>query len=271
MTLANKHKLALAPFFLGSVSRSMFLFTTEPKDSIGRPLWFIQLWVYAYFPQLAPKPNSLVLGRISCYAHLFALFAYELDHILTFEDWFNLFSDKERVRPASHFLHFAKAKFTCLEMFLLSQGVNPLSSSLWAHVLQTKDLVILQNKSSGIEVYSPHFLARQFGLLQSVLIPPIFTANDPWHQRSVCTNEDAEVIIVEGLSKITATKVEPFRIVSDALPLFTSWWEALMLSFNSPEALKITVWEVCPHFLAFEILGKLICFYLDFLFIEMAC
>ena len=155
-------------------------------------------------------------------------------------------------------------------MFLLGQGVNPLSSSFWAHVLQTRDLVILQNQSFGVEVYSPHFLARQFGLLQFVPIPPIFTANAPWHQRSVCTNEDAEVIVVEGLSKIIAAKVEPFRIVFDALPLFTSWWEALMLSFNSLETLKLTVWEVCPHCLAFEILGKLICFYLDYLFIEIA-
>jgi hypothetical protein len=137
----------------------MFLFTTEPKDSIGGPLWYIQLWAYAYFPQLAPKPNPSVLGRISCYAHLFAFSAYEPDHISTFEDWFNLFSDKERVRPAPHLLPFADAKFTCPEMFLLGQGVNPLSSSLWAHVLQTRDLVILQNKSSGVEVYSPHFLA----------------------------------------------------------------------------------------------------------------
>ena len=126
-------------------------------------------------------------------------------------------------------------------MFLLGQGVNPLSSSLWAHVLQTRDLVILQNKSSGVEVYSSHFLARQFGLLKSVPIPPIFTANTPWHQRSVCTNEDVEVIIVEGLSKITDAKVGPFRLVFDALPLFTSWWEALMLSFNAPKTLKLTV------------------------------
>uniref|UniRef100_A0A2N9HRE9 Uncharacterized protein n=1 Tax=Fagus sylvatica TaxID=28930 RepID=A0A2N9HRE9_FAGSY len=148
-----------------------------------------------------------------------------LDHILTFEDWFNIFSDKERVRPAPHFLPFAEAKFTCPEMYLLNQGV-----------------------------YSPHFLARQFGLLQSVPIPPIFTANIPWHQKSVCTNEDAEVIIVEGLSKISAAKIEPFRIVSDVLPLFTGWWEALMLSFNLPETLKLTVLEVCPHCLAYEII-----------------
>ena len=43
MALANNQKLALAPFFLGFVYRSMFLFATEPKESIGGPLWFIQL------------------------------------------------------------------------------------------------------------------------------------------------------------------------------------------------------------------------------------
>jgi hypothetical protein len=71
-----------------------------------------------------------------------------------------LFSDKDRVRSAPYFLPFAEGKFTFLEMFLLGQGVNPLFSSLWAHVFQTRDLVVLQNKSSGFEVYSPHFLAR---------------------------------------------------------------------------------------------------------------
>ena len=151
-------------------------------------------------------------------------------------------------------------------MFLLSQGVNPLSSSLWARVLQTRDLIVLQNKSSGVEVYSPNFLARQFGLLQYVPVPHIFTANDPWHQRNVFNNEEAEVTIAEGLSKIATVKIEPFRIVSDALPLFTGWWEALMLSFNLPETLKLTVWEVCPHILAYEIIGKLIYFYFRFLF-----
>jgi hypothetical protein len=261
IAFANKHKLALPPFFLSSVYRSMFLITTEPKDSIGGPLWFLQLWAYAYFPQLALKPNPSVLSRSTCYAHFFALFAYEFDQIPNFEDWFKLFSDKERVRFAPHFLPFAEAKFTCPEMFIMSQGVNPLSSSLWAHVLQAKDLVVLQNKSSGFEVYSPHFLARQFGLLQYVPLPPIFTANVPWHKRSVCTNEEAEVIIVEDISKITTAKVEPFKIVFDALPLFTSWWEALILSFNNPKTLKLTVWEVCPSCLAFEIFGKLICFY----------
>jgi hypothetical protein len=86
----------------------------------------------------------------------------------------------------------------------------------------------------------------------------------------VFNNEEAEVIIAEGLSRIATTKIEPFRIVFDALPLFTGWWEALMLSFKLPETLKLTVWEVCLHTLAYKIIGKLICFYFRFLFHKIA-
>ena len=83
LALDNNKKLALAPFFLGSVYRSMFLFATDPKESIGGPLWFIQLWAYAYFPQLAPKPTPSIIERSSCYALLFAISTYEFDKIPT--------------------------------------------------------------------------------------------------------------------------------------------------------------------------------------------
>ena len=97
IALANKHKLALGPFFLGSMYRTMFLATTQPKESIGGPLWFIQLWAYAYFPQLSPKPNPSIIGKCACYGHLFAQSVYETNNFPHFGDWFNLFSNKERV------------------------------------------------------------------------------------------------------------------------------------------------------------------------------
>ena len=65
-------------------------------------------------------------------------------------------------------------------------------------------------------------MARQFGLLQYVPLPPIFTANVPWHRRSTFTNEEVEVIMAEGISKITTARVEPFRIVSDGHYLIAS-------------------------------------------------
>ena len=54
--LACGQKLALAPFFLGGFYWSLHLFSTQPKISWGGPLWFIQLWIYSYFPELAPSP-----------------------------------------------------------------------------------------------------------------------------------------------------------------------------------------------------------------------
>ena len=118
VALANRHKVALGPFFLGSVYRTMFLATTKPKESIGGPLWFIQLWAYAYFPQLAPKPNLSILDKCVCY--LFAVSIYESVNRPNFGDWFNTFADKERVRSLPSFLPFAESKFTCPEMDTLN-------------------------------------------------------------------------------------------------------------------------------------------------------
>ena len=87
------------------------------------------------FSQLAPKSNPSIIDKCACYGHLFALSVYETNNIPHFGDWFNLFTDKKRVRSPPCFLPFIESKFTCPEMFLLNQGVNPLSSSLWAHVL----------------------------------------------------------------------------------------------------------------------------------------
>uniref|UniRef100_A0A2N9I815 Aminotransferase-like plant mobile domain-containing protein n=1 Tax=Fagus sylvatica TaxID=28930 RepID=A0A2N9I815_FAGSY len=39
-----------------------------------------------------------------------------------------------------------------------------------------------------------------------------------------------------------------------SLPIEVAGWEALKLSFNLPETLKLIVWEVCPHCLAYEII-----------------
>ena len=58
MALANNQKLALAPFFLGFVYRSMFLFTTEPKDSIGGPFMVYPTLGLCLFSTACPKTNS---------------------------------------------------------------------------------------------------------------------------------------------------------------------------------------------------------------------
>ena len=48
--LAANVKVALAPFFLGHLYRSMYLYSTRPKNSHHGPLWFIQLWVTPISP-----------------------------------------------------------------------------------------------------------------------------------------------------------------------------------------------------------------------------
>jgi hypothetical protein len=67
LALANNNKLASGPFFLGIVYRTMYTACNEPKSSTGGPLWFIQLWAYAYFPQLAQKPNLSITEKCASY------------------------------------------------------------------------------------------------------------------------------------------------------------------------------------------------------------
>ncbi len=50
IALANRHKLALGHFFLGFVYRTLFLATTQPKESIGGPLWLSNFRLMLIFP-----------------------------------------------------------------------------------------------------------------------------------------------------------------------------------------------------------------------------
>jgi hypothetical protein len=128
--LANRHKLALGPFFLGIVYRAMDLACTQPRETIGGPLWFIQLLAYAYFPQQVPKPNPYVTEKCICYGQWLAEASYDKDNIPTYGDWFFLFADINRIRSPPCFRPFSEAKYTSPNMKLLNYGVNKVTVSL---------------------------------------------------------------------------------------------------------------------------------------------
>uniref|UniRef100_A0A2N9GBW9 Aminotransferase-like plant mobile domain-containing protein n=1 Tax=Fagus sylvatica TaxID=28930 RepID=A0A2N9GBW9_FAGSY len=60
----------LSSFVLGELYRAMYLFSFDPKQSHGGPLWLMQMWAYSYFPTIAPElhptrePKSY--GRPGC-------------------------------------------------------------------------------------------------------------------------------------------------------------------------------------------------------------
>ncbi|KAL0000147.1 hypothetical protein SO802_019749 [Lithocarpus litseifolius] len=84
--LDSNVKVALAPFFLGHFYRSMFLYSTQQKNSHHGPLWFIQLWVYSYFPKLAPSPKRSQTPHT--YGQMWMLGRYVLGSISKFKNYF---------------------------------------------------------------------------------------------------------------------------------------------------------------------------------------
>jgi hypothetical protein len=124
-----------------------------------------------------------------------------------------LFSDTTRTRSPSCFIPFAKEKYASHEQKLLNHEMNQVTANRWAHILQPRNLIVLKNKISGFEVYNPNFLARQFGLIQAILVPPTFTVNSPWNQRKPFPNDEALLTLLEGLSTISIEKVSKLYLM----------------------------------------------------------
>ena len=107
--LAANVKVALAPFFLGHLYRSMYLYSTRPKNSHHGPLWFIQLWVYSYFPKLALSPKLIPTPHT--YGEMWMLGRYVPGSISKFKDYFESFSSLKRERQQEDFRPFREKKY----------------------------------------------------------------------------------------------------------------------------------------------------------------
>ncbi len=124
-----------------------------------------------------------------------------------------MFSDTTRTRSPSCFIPFAEEKYASHEQKLLNYEMKQMTANRWAHILQPRNLIVLKNKISGFEVYNPNFLARQFGLIQAILVPPTFTVNSPWNQRKPFPNDEALLTLLEGLSTISIEKVSKLYLM----------------------------------------------------------
>ena len=107
--LAANVKVALAPFFLGHLYRSMYLYSTQPKNSHHGPLRFIQLWVYSYFPKLAPSPKLIPTPHT--YGEMWMLGRYVPSSIPKFKDYFEAFFSMKRERQREDFRPFREKKY----------------------------------------------------------------------------------------------------------------------------------------------------------------
>ncbi|CAL9001599.1 unnamed protein product [Prunus brigantina] len=170
--LAQGGRLALGPFLLGHVYRTLHDVVTDGmKPKHGGPLWAFQFWLQAYFPELRAavnpadtEPLANALARAPK-KHNTSVFCYKFFYELT-------------ERTGSQFRVCLTRPFPLFlthDLSIIPDGEteNDLRE-IWGSFLVACDLHCGMSKA-GAEVYLPHFVARQFGLIQTAPLPPLST------------------------------------------------------------------------------------------------
>ncbi|GLU23788.1 hypothetical protein SLE2022_397660 [Rubroshorea leprosula] len=87
--LAYGKQMALGPFLLVHLYRSCQDITAHPLVISGGPLWVLQLWLYSYFPTLAPVSSAVPARDLLTYGFLFK---NAVENKRSFEECFKFFA-----------------------------------------------------------------------------------------------------------------------------------------------------------------------------------
>jgi hypothetical protein len=140
----------------------MFLLSTEPKQSHGGPIWLIQMWVYSYFPSIAPELHPTIVPWSYGEAWIHARYPKEVP---SYPTYFRLFSDSSRRRSPEDFMPFEAKRYGSEDFQGFSNQGFFRGDSAWGVCLHSSDLVVIRATNAGVEAYCPSLLARQFGLV----------------------------------------------------------------------------------------------------------
>ena len=86
----------------------MFLLSTDPKQSHGRPMWLMQMWAYLYFPSIAPELHLTLIPWSYGKAWMDAKYPEEVP---SYPTCFKLFSDLSKKRSPEEFTTFEAKKY----------------------------------------------------------------------------------------------------------------------------------------------------------------
>ena len=81
-------------------------------------------------------------------------------------------------------------------------------------------------------------VARQFGLVQLLPVPPTWTKNKDWSARVSISKDEAKKVSVLSKERIKAFPFNPFQVRLVSSPQFQSWWEAYLANFNNNDDLN---------------------------------
>lgn len=87
---------------------------------------------------------------------------------------------------------------------------GPMDDIAWGSCLQSRDLVVIRATNAGVEVYCPTLVARKFGFMQLLPMPPSWTLNNPLGERSSITLDEAAKVSTKAHGKILKFVFTPF-------------------------------------------------------------
>ncbi|GKV15548.1 hypothetical protein SLEP1_g26330 [Rubroshorea leprosula] len=175
--LTHGRRLALGSFLLAYLYRSCQDVTAHPLGISGGPLWILQLWLYSYFPALAPVSSTIPARNLLTYGFMFKNVA---ENKRSFEECFRFFASLSIDRSDADFVVFLSR----------SHGpswykANVKSSDFKAFLfvcVTSRDLFVgcslnTLNSRCGMELYAPNQFCRQLGYCQDIPFPPLFSFN----------------------------------------------------------------------------------------------
>lgn len=237
IALASGRKVALAPFILSHLYRGCRSVVTRGFSNAGGPFWILQLWLQSYFPQYRPLPYDTK----NCRTFGIALAQGNLKQN-SFRECFTFFYSCSSVSP-SQFIPYSPGWLQLAEHIPSSKAAL---DAIWSSFLIPRDLqygLALGNSSvgkAGVEYYSPNQFARQFGLTQTVPLPPHRSLNASPLERVVFNSESGirEVDTKFDQLKRNFSLVE-FRPNPICTPSFESWWSTYISRTRTESAEQI--------------------------------
>jgi hypothetical protein len=176
------------------------------------------MWAYSYFPSIAPELHPTTVPWFYGEVWMHARFP-KGKGIPSFPTCFKLFSELSRRRIPEEFLPFEAKKYSSEDFQKFSSQGFFRGDATWGSCLQSRDLVVIRTPHAGVEAYRPSLVARQFGLVQLLPVPPTWTKNTDWMARALISKDEAKQISVLAREQVINFTFTPFspRLVASLL------------------------------------------------------
>uniref|UniRef100_A0A2N9HB24 Aminotransferase-like plant mobile domain-containing protein n=1 Tax=Fagus sylvatica TaxID=28930 RepID=A0A2N9HB24_FAGSY len=222
---------------MGALAHPLMVVGTSPNEDV---LHGVSLSYNDFIKQLHPTIESWSYGE----AWMHARYPKEVP---SFPTYFKLFSDSSRRRSPEEFMPFEARRYGSEDFHQFSSQGFFRGDAAWGTCLQSRDLVVIRSSNTSVEAYCPSLVARQFGLVQLLPVPPIWTKNTDWMARVAISKDEAKQINVLARERVTGFTFTPFMVRSVSSSLFHSWWETYMANFNNEDDLIKALQGVALH------------------------